>query len=133
MLRNAFFGLARVSSRGAYLGEAGLSRGAPHAWVEAGDKLDEKWRRGNVVNLEFVGLLPPSDGVHVKRGGVQGSSYAVAAVRADWWLQAVASLGCCPTAAPATDAGGGYMFVPYLVMHPGYAYGKLQLLARCDG
>jgi hypothetical protein len=62
----------------------------------------------------------------VERGGVQGSSYGVAAVCAGWWARAVASLQCPDPAPPAP--GVRDVVVPYLVMHPGYAYGKLQLV-----
>ena len=106
-----------------------MDRGAHDLWVQAGAALADKRRGGKVVHLDFLGLLPPCDDVHVKRGGIRGSSYGLAAVRTDWWSRAVASLGCRLAAVPGADSE--YMYVPYLVMHPGYAYGKLQLLARC--
>ena len=131
VLQHAFFGLARVASREDFLGRQGLPASAPAGWVEAGEELDEEQRDGKVVALEFLGLLPVSDPAHVARGAMPGTSYGVAAVSWAWWSRAVGALGC-PAPAPP-EPGVADVGVPYLVMRPGYAVGKLHLAARCSG
>ena len=102
----------------------GLPDGAPEAWRAAAALVPVDKRQGYVVQLELLGVLPPRDRDHVDRVAFQRGSYGLASVCLRWWARAVKSLGCS-----APTRGEDRVLVPYMVMRPGYAWGKLQCVA----